>query len=238
MATVNIVNRTVSFESELVPINGRVSLKHHRDESALVTVVHSEWLKRCHDKTGIDCSRRVVSMQLFRVIERYTEPPYLSHLYTTLCTYIYRERFIILPCNQVTVGVGAPPTLHTSRRLVPMTTVSLWGLSMKYGAIPGAKMINKQTNRSVQLVVTSQLTRALQLYSSMDILVISNHFCFRSCRVGCWTLLMHSMMFQILNILLSFQYCTEYWILKIVLSTENEYSTKWQNDNCLLNMCI
>jgi len=42
MATVNIVNRTVSFESELVPINGRVSLKHHRDESALVTVVHSE----------------------------------------------------------------------------------------------------------------------------------------------------------------------------------------------------
>jgi len=48
--------------------------------------------------------------------------------------------FSILPRNQVTVGRGAPLTVQTSRRVVPITTVSLWGLSVKNGGIPGAKV--------------------------------------------------------------------------------------------------
>lgn len=59
---------------------------------------------------------------------------------------LYCKLFIVLPRDQVTVGVGAPFTLQTSCRRVPMTTVSLWGLSMKNGAIPGAHMINNLVN--------------------------------------------------------------------------------------------
>ena len=53
--------------------------------------------------------------------------------------------FIMLPRDHVTDGVGAPLTVQTSCRLVPTTTVSLRGRSMKNGAKPKSETINNHT---------------------------------------------------------------------------------------------